>query len=78
MENVFLLKDLAQISGLSTYTIKYYLKISLIREAGRSPETRFRYFDKSTLKRLEQIRNLRKQNKSLRKIQEVLKTNELF
>lgn len=78
MENVFLLKDLAQISGLSIYTIKYYLKIGLIKEVGRSPETRFRYFDKSTLKRLEQIRKLRKQNKSLREIQEVLKTNELF
>lgn len=72
MHNVYLLKDLAQISGQSIYTIKYYLKLGLIKEAGRSPETRFRYFDEFSLKRLEKIRSLRKDNKSIKEIQEIL------
>ena len=73
MGNIFLLKDLARISGQSIYTIKYYLKIGLLKEVGRSPETRFRYFDESSVKRLGQIRKLRKQNKSIREIKELLK-----
>ncbi len=77
MDNVYLLKDLAQFSGQSIHTIKYYLKIGLIKEVGRSPETRFRYFDNSTLKRLVQIRKLRKQNKSIKELQEMF-NNELL
>lgn len=72
MYNLFLLKDLAQFSGQSIHTIKYYLKIGLIKEVGRSPETRFRYFDGSTLKKLEKVRNLRKENKSIREIHKIL------
>ncbi len=72
MNNTFLLKDVAQICGQSVYTIKYYLKIGLIREIGRSPQTRFRYFDNSTLARLARIRNLRRQKKSIKEIQEIL------
>ncbi len=67
-----MLKDVAQISGQSVYTIKYYLKIGLIKEVGRSPETNFRYFDNSTLRRLAKIRKLRKQNKPIREIQVIL------
>jgi len=70
--NILLLKDLTQVSGQSIHTIKYYLKIGLLKEVGRSPETRFRYFDASSLKRLEQIRKLRKQGKSIKEIQEIL------
>ena len=70
---MFLVKDLAQASGQSIHTLKYYLKIGLIREVGRSPETRFRYFDNSTLQRLTKIRKLRKQNKSIYEISQILK-----
>ena len=73
MDNTLLLKDLARISGQSIHTLKYYLKIGLIKETGRSPETRFRYFNNSTLRRLAKIRKLRRQNKSIREIQEMLK-----
>ncbi|MBN2097039.1 MAG: MerR family transcriptional regulator [Candidatus Omnitrophica bacterium] len=72
MNNLFLIKDLAHVSGQSIHTIKYYLKIKLFNEIGRSPETRFRYFDQSSLKKLLRIRRLRKQNKSIREIQELL------
>ena len=72
LANVYLLKDLSRLSGHSVHTLKFYLKRGLIVEAGRSPETRFRYFDDSTIVRLAQIRSFRKQNKSLAEIQHLL------
>jgi len=72
ISNIYLIKDLARLSGYSVYTLKYYLKRGLIRESGRSPETRFRYFDDATLERLSHIRLWRKQGKGLAEIQQVL------
>jgi len=72
MKNIYLIKDLARISGHSVYTIKYYLKEGLIEEIGRSPSTNFRYFDDSTVKRLEKIREFRRAGKSIAKIKDEL------
>ncbi|MBI4597693.1 MAG: MerR family transcriptional regulator [Candidatus Omnitrophica bacterium] len=72
MDNIYLIKDLARLSGHSIYTIKYYLKLGLMTEAGRSPQTRFRYFTDETLERLSSIRALRKQHKSLSEISKML------
>jgi len=79
--DIYLIKDLAQTTGQSIHTIKYYLKIGLIQEAARSPETNFRYFDDSTVERLKQIRAMRLQSKSLREIKGILEQKtqyELF
>ncbi len=73
MRNIYLLKDLARITGYSTYTIKYYLKIGLIKEFGRSPQTNFRYFSDRTVKQLEYIRKLRKESKSIAQIKKLIK-----
>ena len=70
--NIYLIKDLARLSGHSTHTIKYYLNIGLIKETGRSPQTRFRYFSDETVERLSSIRQLRKQQKSLAEIHQLL------
>ena len=70
--NVYLLKDLSRLSGHSVHTLKFYLTRGLIAETGRSPETRFRYFDDSTLARLARIRSFRKENKSLAEISRLL------
>jgi len=70
--NIYLLKDLSRLSGHSIHTLKFYLKRELIKETGRSPETRFRYFDDATLSRLSKIRALRKEQKSLAEIQRLL------
>ncbi len=72
MKNIYLLKDLAKISGYSTYTLKYYLRFGLLREIGRSPETNFRYFDDSSFERLKEIRRLQKDDCSLKEIYERL------
>lgn len=70
--NTYLIKDLARLSGYSVYTLKFYLKIGLIKEVSRSPETRFRYFDDSTVDRLKKIHSLRKKERSLKEIQNEL------
>ena len=70
--NVYLIKDLSRLSGHSVHTLKFYLKRGLIQETGRSPETRFRYFNDTTLSRLSQIRAWRKQEKSLAEISGLL------
>lgn len=72
MKNIYLLKDLSSMSGYSTYTLKYYLRLGLLEEIGRSPSTNFRYFDDSTLERLNKIKALRKKSISLNKIGEYL------
>lgn len=76
MTKVYLLKDLAQLSGLSIDTIKYYLKLGLIKEVERSHNTNFRYFDDSTLKALTNIREMRKNNMSLARIKEALNSQK--
>lgn len=70
--NTLLIKDLARLTGYSIYTIKYYLKIGLIKEISRSPETHYRYFDDSSAAVLNKIRALRKQRKSIRQIKDEL------
>ncbi|MBU0759795.1 MAG: MerR family transcriptional regulator [Candidatus Omnitrophica bacterium] len=72
MKEIYLIKDLARLSGHTIYTLKYYLNLGLIKEIGRSPETNFRYFDNITLERLQKIRALRKENRSLAEIKEML------
>lgn len=70
--NLYLVKDLARMTGLSIDTVKFYLKIKLILEVGRSPETNFRYFDDTTIDRLKKIIELRRSKRSIREIQELL------
>ena len=72
MKTVYLIKDLSQTTGLSVYTIKYYLKIGLISEFGRSPGTNFRYFDEQTVDHLKIIRHYREEGKSLKQIKAIL------
>ncbi len=78
VSNIYLIKDLSRLSGHSVYTLKFYLKKGLIKESGRSPETRFRYFDDTTLAQLSQIRLWRKQDKSLTEIHRLLNSEPSF
>ena len=75
MSNFYLIKDLAHITGYSIETIKYYLKIGLIKEEGKTPNTNFRYFDENTVKMLQRIRALRTEEKSIAEIKEILSQN---
>lgn len=73
MDHVYLIKDIARLSGLSVHTVKYYLKLGLINEVARSPETNFRYFDDSTLDVIRRIIEMKRQGASLGGIGERLK-----
>jgi len=70
--NIYLIKDLARLTGHSIYTLKYYLKIGLIKEKGRSLETRYRYFDDSTVETLKKIRCLRREKRPIKEIRDEL------
>ena len=72
MKNIYLIKDLGQVSGYSLDTLKYYLKIGLIEEIGRGIETNFRFFDDTTVEVLQIIRDLRKQGYSIKEIKQRL------
>lgn len=72
MNQIYLIKDLARITGYSIHTLKYYLKIGLIKEVSRSPETRFRYFDDSTAQILKKIRSLRRAGRPIKEIKNEL------
>jgi len=72
VSNIYLLKDVAKISGQSIHTVKYYLKIGLIKEIGRTPDTNFRFFDNSTIENLHKIRDLRLQNITLKEIGNII------
>ena len=76
VKDIYLIKDLARITGLSIYTIKYYLNLGLIKEIGRSRETNFRYFDSSTAAALNRIISYKRKGMSLNKILDVLKDKE--
>jgi DNA-binding transcriptional MerR regulator len=52
--------------------VKFYLKIGLLKEVSRSPETRYRYFDDTTIDKLKKIRVLRKEGKAIKEIQNEL------
>ena len=76
-KNIYLIKDLSHLSGLSVYTIKYYLKLGLVKEIARSQETNFRYFDDSTVEELKKIIAFRRDKISLGKIQHILNGQEI-
>ena len=70
MKYIYLLKDLAQATGYSTHTLKYYLQLGLFHEMGRSPLTNFRYFDHESVAALKEIRKLQGDGLSLKEIKE--------
>lgn len=76
MQNIYLIKDLAKLSGHSTHAIKFYCRLGLIKEIGRSPATNFRYFDDTSFKRLKKIDTLKKRNLTLKKIHQMLERDE--
>ena len=77
MENIYLVKDLSSATGISVYTIKYYLKLGLIKEVGRTSQLNYRYFNDYTVKQLAKIRRLRKEGISIREIQSRIKEGAL-
>jgi DNA-binding transcriptional MerR regulator len=68
IKTIYLVKDLARATGYSVYTVEYYLKIGLIHEFGRGPDTGYRYFDERAVTKLAKIRVLRKEGKTIKEL----------
>ena len=69
---IYMIGDLARITGLSKHTLNYYLNIGLVSPIGRSERSRYRYFDDSTVQKLDRIIELRKSKVSIRQIKKML------
>lgn len=68
MSPALLIGDLASRTGLSVYAINYYIRIGLIREAGRSERSGYRLFDEATVEELNRIIALRRRRVPIREI----------
>ena len=75
--SIYMIGDLARLTGLSIDTINFYLRIDLIREVSRSPRSNYRYFDDRTVDRLDKIMSLRLKKLPIREIKRMLE-NELL
>ena len=71
-ESIYMIGDLARITGLSIDTINYYLRIGLIDEVSRSPHNNYRYFNGETVEKLEKIMSLRLRKLPIREIKRML------
>ncbi len=69
---IYMIGDLARITGLSKHTLNYYLKLGLFQPFEQSKRSRYRYFNESTVERLNKIIELRKQGVPIKLIQRKL------
>ncbi len=66
--NIYLIGDLARITGLSIDTLNYYIRIGLLDEIGRSARNNYRFFDDSSVEFLEKIKKLRLERISIKEL----------
>jgi MerR family copper efflux transcriptional regulator len=71
VQKIYMISDLASITGLSRHTLNFYLKLGLIKESGRT-ESNYRFFDQGVVDRLNDIIHLRQTGRSLKQIQALL------
>ena len=68
MDQIYLIGDLARLSGFSIDTLNYYLRIGLIEAKGRSMHNGYRYFDDETIELLNKIKEQRAKHMPIRYI----------
>ncbi len=68
MSDIYLIGDLARLTGFSIDTLNYYLRIELFKAKGRSMHNGYRYFDDETVETLMKIRELRANHTPIRYI----------
>lgn len=71
----FLIKELAQQTGLSSDTIRFYEKKKLLKPSFRA-DNNYRYYDEETLKRLVFIKRCRDLDISLNEIESLLELEQ--
>ena len=73
IRDIYLIGDLARLTGFSVDTLNYYLRIELIKEKGRSMHNGYRYFDSGSVETLIKIRELRAEHMPIRYIKRRIK-----
>ena len=71
MQKIYMISDLASVTGLSRYTLNFYLKLGLIEESGRT-ESNYRFFDQTVVDRLHRIICQRHKGLTLQQIKALL------
>jgi DNA-binding transcriptional MerR regulator len=71
MQKIYMISDLASVTGLSRYTLNFYLKLGLINESGRT-ESNYRFFDQAVVDQLHHIIRLRQAGYTLKQIKDFL------
>ena len=71
MPKIYMISDLASVTGMSRHTLNFYLKLGLIEESGRT-ESNYRFFDQTVVDRLHHIIRLREDRHSLKQIKALL------
>ena len=71
MQKIYMISDLASVTGLSRYTLNFYLKQGLIEESGRT-ESNYRFFDQTVVDRLHHIICMRHKGLTLQQIKALL------
>ncbi len=71
MPKLYMISDLASVTGMSRHTLNFYLKLGLIEESGRT-ESNYRFFDQTVVDRLHHIIRLREDRHSLKQIKALL------
>ena len=66
-----MISDLAATTGLSRYTLNFYIKLGLVEESGRT-ESNYRFFDQAVVDRLHRIITLRQEGYTLQQIKALL------
>ena len=57
MQKIYMISDLASVTGLSRHTLNFYLKLGLIEESGRT-ESNYRFFDQGVVSRLHRLHRI--------------------
>ena len=76
MQKIYMISDLASVTGLSRYKLNFYLKLGLIEEYGRT-ESNYRFFDQTVVDRLRRIICLRQKDFTLQQIKALLEGDKL-
>jgi DNA-binding transcriptional MerR regulator len=76
VQKIYMISDLASVTGLSRYTLNFYLKLGLIEESGRT-ESNYRFFDQTVVDRLRRIICLRQKDFTLQQIKALLEGDKL-
>jgi len=77
MKNKFLISQAAQMTNMTSETLRYYDRIGLVCPSQKDPDSGYRYYSQQEIVRLNTIQALRCMDLSLKEIKEILAYDDL-